>query len=141
MPGTVGTQLFWLFTLAIPVACVVRTVVYEEVFSEVREYCKSKSKNCNHLFHRKFFYLFTCEYCFSHWVSLFAILFTGFRLLIDDWRGYVIALFSLVLIANFYLNLYARLRLEIQQAKVETRKMEQEVRAQSSAPVEETADA
>ena len=121
------TQLYWLFVLAIPIACVVRTVIFEEIFREPREYCIEQSKNCKKLLHRKFFYLFTCEYCFSHWVSLFFVILTGFKLLLDDWRGYIVAVFALVFVANVYLNLYARLRLEIHQAKVETQKKEKEL--------------
>jgi len=121
------TQLFWLFVLAIPIACVVRTVIFEEIFREPRDYCIEQSKACKKLLHRKFFYLFTCEYCFSHWVSLFFVILTGFKLLLDDWRGYIVAVFALVFVANVYLNLYARLRLEIHQAKVETQKKEKEL--------------
>jgi hypothetical protein len=29
---------------------------------------------------------FTCEYCFSHWVTLALMVMTGHRLLLDDWR-------------------------------------------------------
>ena len=36
---------------------------------------------------RKFFYLFTCEYCFSHYVTVFFLILTRYRLLLDDWRG------------------------------------------------------
>jgi hypothetical protein len=120
-------QLFGLFVLAVPIACVVRTVVFEEVFREPREWCQHKSRTCNKLLNRKFFYLFTCEYCFSHYVTIFFLFFTGYKLLLDDWRGYVIAFFSLVLVANFYLNIYGRLRLEIQKGRVEIKAIEQEV--------------
>lgn len=106
-----------LFLLAIPIASVVRTVVYEEVFREPREFCVNMSRTCRRLTARKFFYLFTCEYCFSHWVTLLFVAMTGYRLMYDDFRGYVIAFFALVLVANFYLNLYGRLRLEITSEK------------------------
>ena len=56
-----GGQIFWLLILAIPIACVARTVVYEEIFKEPREWCANKSKTCRSLFERKFYYLFTCE--------------------------------------------------------------------------------
>ena len=46
----------------------------------------------------------------------------AYNLLLDDWRGYLIAFFALVLVANAYLNLYCRLRVDITQAKVETRR-------------------
>ena len=120
-------QLFWLLILAIPIACVSRTVVFEEIFREPREWCVNKSKACRGLFARKFFYLFTCEYCFSHYVTIFFLILTGFRLLIDDWRGYLLSFFALVLVANAYLNLYNRLRVDITQAKVQTKRLEKQI--------------
>ena len=126
-PNTIAGQIFWLLILAIPIATISRTVVFEEIFKEPREWCLHKSRNCRTLFERKFFYLFTCEYCFSHYVTIFFLILTQFKLLIDDWRGYVLSFFALVLVANAYLNLYARLRVDIQQAKVETKKTEKEV--------------
>src|SRR3954468_18607911 len=120
-------QLFWLLILAIPIACIARTVVFEEIFREAREFCHDKSKTCGNLLQRKFFYIFTCEYCFSHYVTIFFLFLTRFRLLLDDWRGYLLAFFALVLVANSYLNLYSRLRVDITQAKTEVKKMEKEV--------------
>jgi hypothetical protein len=110
-------QIVGLFILAIPIACVVRTVVFEEAFREPRDWCAHKSKTCQSLLKRKFFYLFICEYCFSHWVTLFFVLLTGYRLMYGGWRGFIIGFFSLVLVANFYLNLYSRIRLEITSEK------------------------
>src|SRR6478752_2224128 len=89
--NTMFGQVFWLLILAIPIACVARTVVFEEIFREPRQWCEHKSKNCRSLLERKFFYLFTCEYCFSHYVTIFFLWLTGFHLLLDDWRGYVLA--------------------------------------------------
>src|SRR5436190_4531994 len=57
-------QLFWLLILAIPIACIARTVVFEELFREPRDWCHNRSQNCRTLFEKKFFYIFTCEYCF-----------------------------------------------------------------------------
>lgn len=111
------TQIVWLFILALAVACVSWTVTQEEVFKEPRKYCVSKSKGGKTLFIRKFFYLFTCEYCFSHYVVLFLILFTDFKLLIDDWRGYIVAGFATVWVANFYMSCYRLLRLHIKAKK------------------------
>jgi len=110
-------QLVWLIVLAIPIACVAWTVTHEEIFREPREYCAERSKNARSLFARKFFYLFTCEYCFSHYVTIFFLFLTRFRLLIDDWRGYVLAFFALVFVANAYMNLYARLKVDITSEK------------------------
>jgi hypothetical protein len=123
---SISEQIFWLLILAVPIACVARTVVYEEVFREPREWCKHKSQTCNSLLKRKFFYLFTCEYCFSHYVTIFFIALTGFKLLLDDWRGYIISFFALVFVANAYMNLYARLRVDITREKAETKLIEQQ---------------
>ena len=110
---SLSTQLSWLFVLAIPVACVAWTVTHEEVFREPREFCQRKSKTCARVVQRKFFYLFTCEYCFSHYVTILFLILTRFRLLMDNWVGYVIAFFGLVFIANAYMSLYSRLRVDI----------------------------
>ena len=66
---TIGTQVAWLLILAVPTASVAWTVTHEEVFREPREYCLQRSRKCRRLIERKFFYLFTCEYCFSHYVA------------------------------------------------------------------------
>ena len=68
---------------------------------------------------RKFFYLFTCEYCFSHYVSVLILLLTGYRLLLGDWRGYVIAGFSLVWIANLYMAVFSLLKFGIKREKID----------------------
>lgn len=112
-------QLFWLLILPIPVACIAWTVTHEEVFREPREYCVGKSKNSRNALRRKFFYLFTCEYCFSHYVTLGMILLTDFHLLLSDWRGYIIAGFSVVWIANVYMSLFAYIRQDIKKEKTE----------------------
>ena len=117
-------QIAWLFLLAIPIACIAWTVTHEEVFRELHEWCVDKSKTCRHIYQRKFFYLFTCEYCFSHYVTIFFLALTGFKLLMDDWRGYLIAGFALVGVANLYMSIFARLRLEIKHERVEIEKQE-----------------
>src|SRR4051812_1837735 len=124
---SIARQVFWLLMLAIPIACVTRTVVFEDVFRELREWCTHKSKTCGRLLQRKFFYLFTCEYCFSHYVTIFFIALTRFKLLLDDWRGYVIAFFALVLVANMYMNVYARLRVDITSEKKDIERKEKEI--------------
>ena len=106
-------QLYGLLILSLAVAAVAWTVTQEAIFEEIREVCKHRSKTGRTLLERKFFYVFTCEYCFSFWVSLFFIIITGFRLLIDDFRGYIIAFFVLPWIANQWMSLYRRLRVEI----------------------------
>lgn len=123
MPS-LGEQVAFLFILGIPIASVAWTVTHEEIFREPREWCVRKSKNCRTLFERKFFYLFTCEYCFSHWVTLIALAGTRYKLLYDDWRGYVVALFALVFVSNFYMSIFGRLRLDIREERLEIEQLE-----------------
>ena len=115
---TLSRQFAYLVLLALPIACASWTVTHEEVFREPRDFCKDKSQNCKPLLMRKFFYLFTCEYCFSHYVTAFFLIFTRFRMLYDDWRGYIIAWFALIWIANIYMSLFNRLRLDIKHENV-----------------------
>jgi hypothetical protein len=49
---------------------------------------------------------------------------TGYRLLLPDWRGYLLAWPSLVALANVYLAAYFRLRVEIHREKAETQETE-----------------
>jgi hypothetical protein len=112
-------QITQLFLLAIPTACIAWTVTHEEVFREPREFCVERSKSCRTLFQRKFFYLFTCEYCFSHYVTALMILLTNYRLLLDDWRGYVIGGFALVWIANVYMSIFQLIRVGMKKEKME----------------------
>ncbi len=121
-------QLIWLFILALPIACVAWTVTHEEVFKEPREYCAKRCKNSKTLVARKFFYLFTCEYCFSHYVTIVFLLLTGYKLLMADWRGYIIAGFSLVWIANIYMSVFSFLRQDIKKEKIEINEMEQQIK-------------
>lgn len=113
-----GTQIFWLFVLSMIVASVSWTVTQEEIFREPREYCADRSKNCRSLFERKFYYVFTCEYCFSHWVSLVLVVFMQFKVAVEDWRGYVLAFFILPWLANFWMSIYRRLRVGIKHENV-----------------------
>lgn len=124
---TLLLQIQWLFLLAIPIACATWTVAHEEIFKELRNYCKTKSEDCKNIFTRKFFYLFTCEYCFSHYVTVFFIVLTGYKLLMDDWRGYVIAGFALVWIANMYMAIFLLIRQSIKKEKTEIECLETEI--------------
>ena len=121
---TILMQILWLFLLAIPIACVAWTVTHEEVFREPREYCVKRSKEGKTLTERKFFYLFTCEYCFSHYVTIIFLCLTGYKLLTDNWIGYVIAGFALVYVANAYMSLFGLIRQDIVKDKTEIRIME-----------------
>jgi len=124
----IDQQLIWLFVLAIPIACIAWTVTHEEVFREPREYCVNKSVRGKTLFVRKFFYLFTCEYCFSHYVTIFMLIVTRYHLLLNDWRGYLIAGFALVWIANIYMSIYAFIRIDIKKERIITKIEENKVK-------------
>lgn len=113
-------QIIELFVLAIPVACIAWTVTHEEVFREPRDYCQRQSQSCRRWYQRKFFYLLTCEYCLSHYVAALFLVIARFKLLFADWRGYLVALFALVWIANQYMSIYNRLRLDIKSERLES---------------------
>lgn len=115
----IGEQVAFLFILAIPIASIAWTITHEEIFREARDWCKQNSQICNRLYKRKFFYLFTCEYCFSHYVVIIFLMLTRYKLLFSDWRGYLISGFSLVWVANVYMNLYSHVRLDIKRERVE----------------------
>lgn len=123
--ASLPVQLCWLFVLALVVACIAWTVTHEEIFREVREFCTERSKKARQIVVRKFFYMLTCEYCFSHYVVATVLVVTKYRLLLDDWRGYVIAFFAITAIANVYLSLYARLRVDIKAERLEVAVKEQ----------------
>jgi len=120
-----GIQVACLLLTAIPVACVAWTITHEEIFREPRQYCQSESLRSDKLLRRKFFYIFTCEYCLSHYVAAAFLIMTRYKLLFPDWRGYVLAFFSLVWIANQYMSVYNRLRLDIKHEQVEIKAEEQ----------------
>ncbi len=111
-------QFAYLFLLALPIACASWTVTHEEAFREPRDWCKEKCVKCRPLLLRKFFYLFSCEYCFSHYVAAFFLFITRLQILYDGWRGYLIAWFALVWVANIYMSFFNRLRLDIKHENV-----------------------
>ena len=117
-------QFAVLLLLALPVACISWTVTHEEVFREPREACKQKSETAKSIVPRKFFYLFTCEYCFSHYVTVGMLILTGFKFLLPDWRGYLLAGFSLVWIANMYMSIYALIKIDIKKERAEIEKQD-----------------
>ena len=117
-----------MFILAIPIACIAWTVTHEEVFSEPREYFQQMSETGKTFFARKFFYLFTCEYCFSHYVTILMLIITRYTLLLDDWRGYLIAGFALVWVANIYMSLYAFIRIDIKKERIKVKNEEEKGR-------------
>ncbi len=106
-------QIFVLLILSIAVATISWTVTQESIFSGFRKWCGKRSKNAATVLEQKFFYVFTCEFCFSFWVTLFILIVTGFRLAVDDWRGHLLAFFVIPWLANQWMSLYRRLRVEI----------------------------
>ena len=130
---TLSRQVIWLLLLSLPIASISWTITHEEVFREPREYCVRRSQGSSTLWCRKFFYLFTCEYCFSHWVALVFLAITRYKLLYDDWRGYLIALFALVYVANFYIGLFGHVKLEVKKDRAEIKAIEAEVEKNKAA--------
>jgi hypothetical protein len=124
---TWGEQLFWLLILPLPIGCIAWTVTHEEIFREPHEYCVKMSRQAPRLVMRKFFYMLTCEYCFSHYVTILFIALTDFKLLMTNWVGYVISGFALVWIANVYMSLYAFLRTDLKKERIEANIHEKEL--------------
>ncbi|HET6721317.1 MAG TPA: hypothetical protein VFH07_01150 [Chitinophagaceae bacterium] len=122
---SLNTQILYLFILALPVACISWTVTHEEVFREPRDFCVLRSKKSKSFFARKFFYMLTCEYCFSHYVTIAILLITKYTLLFQDWRGYLIGGFSIVWVANIYMSLFFLLRTDIKKEKVTIEEMQE----------------
>ena len=116
-------QLVWLFVLALPVACVSWTVTREEVFREPREWLAERSQTCPRWWQRKACYVWTCEYCFSHYVAIAFVALADYSLLLSGWRGYVVAWLALVAVANVYLSAYSRLRVEVNKDREELKQV------------------
>lgn len=114
-----ANQIQNLFLLALPISCIAWTVTHEEIFKEPRGFCIKKSKECKTILQRKFFYLFTCEYCFSHYISLFFLIITKYHLIFNDWRGYLIGFFALVWIANIYMSIFGFIRVGMKREKMD----------------------
>ena len=122
----IHNEIAALFILAVPVACIAWTFTHEEIFSEVKNYCVKCSNEGKSVFKKKFFYLFTCEYCFSHYVTALMLIITKYHLLYDDWKGYLVSGFSLVWIANIYMSIYARIRVNLKKERIEAEIIEEE---------------
>ncbi len=123
------TQIFWLVILSLIVSSISWTVTQEEIFSEWRDAFEKKSETASNILIRKFFYVFTCEYCFSHWVTIFVLILTGFRVLIDDWRGNILAFFLLPWLANQWMSIYRRLRVGIKHENLRAKVVEEKINA------------
>lgn len=122
----ISNEIAALFILSVPVACIAWTFTHEEIFSEVKNYCVKCSNEGKNALKKKFFYLFTCEYCFSHYVTALLLIITKYHLLYDDWKGYLIAFFSIVWVANIYMSIYGRIRINLKKEKIEADMIEEE---------------
>ena len=120
-------QILWLFLLAIPIACISWTVTHEEIFREPREYCLNRNLHANSLLKRKFYFIFTCEYCLSHYITIIFLFLTDYKLLMNNWTGYIIAGFSLVWISNIYMSLFGLIRQDIKKEKTEIQVLEKKI--------------
>ena len=109
----IAETIFWLLVIATAVASISWTFTQEEIFRELREYFARQSRTANSLLVRKLFYMPTCEYCLSHWVTAAALAITGFHLLFTDWRGYLFSFFTTAWTANVIMSIYRHLRVEI----------------------------
>lgn len=119
LPTTLPAQLAWLSILALPVATIAWTITHEEIFREPREWAAARSRTAASVLARKFYYVCTCEDRFSHYVAAAFVWLTQFYLLLPDWRGYLIAWFAVVAVANLYMSLFGRLRVDIKSERLE----------------------
>ena len=121
-----SNEIAALFILSVPVACISWTVTHEDIFSELKDYCVKCSHESKNVVRKKFFYLFTCEYCFSHYITALMLIITKYHLLYEDWKGYLVAGFSIVWIANIYMSIYGRIRVNLKKEKIEADMIEEE---------------
>jgi hypothetical protein len=121
-----SNEIAALFIISVPVACISWTFTHEEIFSEIKNYCIRCCHESKSIIKKKFFYLFTCEYCFSHYVTALMLVITKYHLLYDDWRGYIVGGFSIVWIANIYMSIYGRIRVNLKKERIEADLIEEE---------------
>jgi len=94
--------------------------MYEMRYQYDRTYFFVQKSKCGKtILQRKFYYLFTCEYCFSHYIALAFLILTQYHLLFADWRGYLIGGFALVWIANIYMSLFGLIRVGMKKEKMD----------------------
>ena len=122
-----GLQLVWLLVLAIPVACIAWTVTHEEVFREPRQYCQQQCNPAPSFRTAQVLLLFTCEYCFSHYVAAAILARRAGTNCSSRLARLPVAFFALVWVANQYMSIYNRLRLDIKHEQVEIHAEEQKV--------------
>lgn len=112
-------QIMALFILGLVVAVVTWIPTHEELFREPREWMLEKSQGNRPWWSRKFFFMWTCEFCLSHYVALAVVLIMDLRLLVEDWRGIVVALFATAAVANVFMSAFAKLRVGLSTDRVD----------------------
>lgn len=120
----IGESLFELAILGLTVATITWTATREEIFREPREWLSECSRTARTWWGRKCFYMWTCDYCLSHYVAAACIAIANFRLLFDDWRGLGFAWLATVAVANVLISSYSRLRVELAVEKAELKQTE-----------------
>lgn len=132
-------MLFWL--LAAPVAIIVRACTTEEVFRQPREFCATRHRQYGESLRgpgganftqrvslfvlEKLCYIPTCDYCLSFWVSLIVVWLAEFSLHFDDWRGFALATFVVMGVANVYLAIFSHLRVDLRKQRATADKIEE----------------
>jgi len=57
-------------------------------------------------------------------VAIGILLITKYTIFFDHWRGYIISFFSVVFVANVYMSLFGKIRIDIKKEKDEIKKIE-----------------
>lgn len=125
-------EIFWI---AGAVAMVAWTQAKEELTREEREWFERMSREGRSAVVRKICYMPTCEFCFSFWVTVLALIVFRHRVAYDDWRGVILALFATWGIANIYMTGYSRFRVEIRKDQIEIKK--EEAKIENGEPAEQ----
>jgi hypothetical protein len=119
-------QVVWGLIIAFPVAICSWTIAKEEVFAWLRWLChKALDWGDRHGLCGKIaakpFYMPTCEFCTSFWVTFFFVdVVTPFRMLTTGWKGWMVGEFFVMAWANVYMSIYSRIRVEITKDKTIT---------------------
>ena len=93
-------------------------MTHEDISRELREWCERRSEVCRRPFQRKFFYLFTCQYCFSHYVAAFFIA-LPVQAPLERLARPADRLVRPGVGRQLYMSLFGRLRLDIKRERVE----------------------
>lgn len=123
-------MLFWF--LAVPVAIIVRACTTEEILRQPREFCSRQHHHYDELagsgperflqrlryvLLAKLCYVPTCDFCFSFWVSLVVVWIAEYSMYYEDWRGFALATFVVMGVANVYLSAFSHLRVDLRKER------------------------